>query len=135
MEVEEERGAAKVQLKELNQERDQLRGKVQEQNNKVDQLSLMIQDCKTTERLLEQRAKQLEVRKNTQDYDRFFFECGLSVCTHVSLVLKREKQQLEEALRDVRRNEEEMCQSNQSLLSRLEEVQVNQALRNSSKML
>ncbi|XP_060891580.1 cingulin-like protein 1 isoform X1 [Labrus mixtus] len=93
--VEEESGAAKVQLKELSQEKDQLRGKVQEQNNKMDQLSLAIQESKTKERLLEQRAKQLE----------------------------REKQQLEEALRDVRRNEEEICQSNQSLLSRLEEVQ------------
>ncbi|XP_019124781.2 cingulin-like protein 1 isoform X2 [Larimichthys crocea] len=95
VEAEEDRSAAKVQLKELSQERDQLRGKVQELNNKVDQLSHAIQECKTTERLLEQRAKQLE----------------------------REKQQVEEALRDVRRNEEEMCQSNQSLLTRLEDVQ------------
>lgn len=61
VEAEDERGAAKVQLKELSQERDQLRGKVQEQNNKVDQLSQAVQECKTTERLLEQRAKQLEV--------------------------------------------------------------------------
>ncbi len=53
--------AAKVQLKDLSQERDQLRGKVQELNNKVDQLSRAIQECQTTERLLEQRAKQLEV--------------------------------------------------------------------------
>lgn len=37
---------------------------------------------------------------------------------------QREKQQVEEALRDARRNEEEMSQSNQTLLSRLEEVQV-----------
>ncbi|XP_035521037.1 cingulin-like protein 1 isoform X2 [Morone saxatilis] len=93
--VEEESGAAKVQLMELSQERDQLRGKVQELNNKVDQLNQAIQECKTTERLLEQRAKQLE----------------------------REKQQVEEALKDVRRNEEEMCQSNQLLLTRLEDVQ------------
>ncbi len=61
VEAEEKRGTAKVQLKELSQERDQLREKVQEQNNKVDQLSQAIQECKTTERLLEQRAKQLEV--------------------------------------------------------------------------
>lgn len=61
VEAEEDRSAAKVQLKELSQERDQLRGKVQELNNKVDQLSHAIQECKTTERLLEQRAKQLEV--------------------------------------------------------------------------
>lgn len=49
--------------------------------------------------------------------------CGLwfSCCL---FALKREKQQLEEALQDVRRNEEEMCQSNRSLLARLEEVQV-----------
>lgn len=60
--AEEERGEAKVQLKDVILERDQLRGKVQEQNNKVDQLSQAIQECKTTERLLEQRAKQLEVR-------------------------------------------------------------------------
>lgn len=37
---------------------------------------------------------------------------------------QREKQNVEDALKDVRRNEEEMCQSNQSLLSRLEDVQV-----------
>lgn len=60
--AEEERGEAKVQLKDVILERDQLRGKVQEQNSKVDQLSQAIQECKTTERLLEQRAKQLEVR-------------------------------------------------------------------------
>ncbi|XP_054475911.1 cingulin-like protein 1 [Anoplopoma fimbria] len=95
VEAEEEKGAAKVQLKELSQDRDQLRGKVQELNNKVDQLSLTIQECKATERLLEQRAKQLE----------------------------REKQQVEEALTAVRRNEEEICQSNQLLLTRLEDVQ------------
>ncbi|XP_038562417.1 cingulin-like protein 1 isoform X2 [Micropterus salmoides] len=95
VEAEEDRGAAKVQLKELTQERDQLRRKVQEQKNKVDQLSQAIQECKTTERLLDQRAKQLEM----------------------------EKQQVEEALKDVRRNEEEISQSNQSLLTRLEDVQ------------
>lgn len=60
--AEEERCAAKVQLKDLNLERDQLRGKVQEQNNKLDQLNQAIQECKTAERQLEQRAKQLEVR-------------------------------------------------------------------------
>lgn len=59
--AEEERVEAKVQLKDLILERDQLRGKVQEQSSKVDQLSQAIQECKTTERLLEQRAKQLEV--------------------------------------------------------------------------
>lgn len=42
----------------------------------------------------------------------------------VCLVPQREKQQVEETLKDVRRNEEEMCQSNQSLLARLEDVQV-----------
>ncbi|XP_072242135.1 cingulin-like protein 1 [Leuresthes tenuis] len=93
--AEEERGTAKVQLKELSQVRDHLRGKVRELNDKVEQLSQAIQESKTTERLMEQRAKQLE----------------------------REKQQVEEMLNDVRRNEEEMCQSNQSLLSRLEDVQ------------
>lgn len=51
-----------MQLKDVILERDQLRGKVQEQSNKVDQLNQAIQECKTTERLLEQRAKQLEVR-------------------------------------------------------------------------
>lgn len=50
-----------MQLRELSQERDKLREKVQEQSSKVDQLSQAIQECKTTERLLEQRAKQLEV--------------------------------------------------------------------------
>lgn len=34
---------------------------MQEQNYKVDQLNQAIQECKSTERLLEQRAKQLEV--------------------------------------------------------------------------
>nr|XP_040019022.1 cingulin-like protein 1 isoform X2 [Gasterosteus aculeatus aculeatus] len=91
----EERGTAKVLLKDVSQDRDQLRGKVQELNNKVDQLSLTIQESKSRERLLEQSAKQLE----------------------------REKQQVEGALTDVRRNEEEMCQSNQLLLTRLEDVQ------------
>ncbi|CAL9696811.1 unnamed protein product [Knipowitschia caucasica] len=93
--VQEERGSTKAQLKEVTQEKDHLRAKVQDLNIKVDQLNQAIQDLKTRERLLEQRIKQLE----------------------------REKLQLEETLRDVRRNEEEMCQSNQSLLGRLEEVQ------------
>lgn len=61
--AEEERVEAKVQLKDLILERDQLRGTVQEQSSKVDQLSQAIQECRTTERLLEQRAKQLEVRE------------------------------------------------------------------------
>ncbi|XP_035013360.1 cingulin-like protein 1 isoform X2 [Hippoglossus stenolepis] len=95
VEVEEEKGVAKVHLKELSQEREQLRGKVLELNKRVDQLSQGIQEARTTERLLEQRAKQLE----------------------------REKQQVEEMLKDVRRNEEDMSQSNQSLVSRLEDVQ------------
>ncbi|XP_069564278.1 cingulin-like protein 1 isoform X1 [Brachyistius frenatus] len=95
VEVEEERVAAKMQLKALSQDRDQLSVKVKELNNKMDQLSQAMQESKTTERLMEQRAKQLE----------------------------REKLQVEEMLKDVRRNEEEMCHSNQSLLSRLEDVQ------------
>ncbi|KAM4734889.1 cingulin-like protein 1 isoform 1-T1 [Anableps anableps] len=93
--VEEEKGAAKVQLKELIQERDNLKGKVRELSNKVEQLNQAIQEFKTTERMMEQRTKQLE----------------------------REKNQVEEMLEDVRRSEEELCQSNQSLLSRLEDVQ------------
>lgn len=56
-----------MQLTELSQERDQLRGKVQELSNKVDQLSQTIQECRATERLLEQRAKQLEVVKHEQN--------------------------------------------------------------------
>ncbi|XP_077424670.1 cingulin-like protein 1 isoform X2 [Vanacampus margaritifer] len=91
----EEGGAAKEKMQELSQQRDQLKGKVQELSNKVDQLSRAVQESKASERLQEQRAKQLE----------------------------REKQHLEETLQDVRRNEEEMCQSNRSLLTRLEEVQ------------
>lgn len=35
---------------------------------------------------------------------------------------------MEEALKEARRNEEDMSQSNQTLLSRLEEVQVKQLL-------
>ena len=54
-----------MQQKELSQERDQLKGKVQELNKKVDQLSLAIQEAKTTEKLLEQRAKQLEVGRRS----------------------------------------------------------------------
>lgn len=60
--VEEERGAAKVQMKELIQERDHLKGKVRELSNKVDQLNQAIQEFKTTEKMMEQRTKQLEVR-------------------------------------------------------------------------
>ncbi|XP_023180821.1 cingulin-like protein 1 isoform X2 [Xiphophorus maculatus] len=93
--VEEEKGAAKVQLKELIQERNNLKGKVRELSNKVEQLNQAIQEFKTTERMMEQRTKQLE----------------------------REKNQVEEMLEDVRKSEEELCQSNQSLLSRLEDVQ------------
>lgn len=48
-------------MKDLVLQRDQLKGKVQEQNLKVDQLNQAIQELRTTERLLEQRAKQLEV--------------------------------------------------------------------------
>lgn len=54
---------AKVQLKDLLLERDELRVKVQEQSSRVDQLSQAVQEGKTAERLLEQRAKQLEVRR------------------------------------------------------------------------
>lgn len=61
MEAEGEKGASKVQLKELSQDRDQMRAKVQELNKKVDHLNQAVQEAKTTERLLEQRAKQLEV--------------------------------------------------------------------------
>lgn len=60
--AEEERLSANSQLKDLTLQRDQLKGKVQGQNLKVDQLNQAIQELKTTERLLEQRAKQLEVR-------------------------------------------------------------------------
>lgn len=42
----------------------------------------------------------------------------------VPFLPQREKNQVEEMLEDVRRSEEELCQSNQSLLSRLEDVQV-----------
>lgn len=60
--AEEERLSANSQLEDLILQRDQLKGKVQGQNLKVDQLNQAIQELKTTERLLEQRAKQLEVR-------------------------------------------------------------------------
>lgn len=79
VESDEERGAAETLLKELNQERDQLRAKVQEQSNKVEQLNQALHECKTTEKLLEQRVKQLEVRNPTQEHNKRFssFE-GLS---------------------------------------------------------
>lgn len=64
--MQEERGAAKVQLKEVTKEKDHLRAKVQDLNNKVDQLNQVIQDFKTRERLLEQRIKQLEVGFNVK---------------------------------------------------------------------
>lgn len=57
MRAEEER----VQLKDLLLERDRLRAKVQEQSSRVDQLNQAVLEGKTAERLLEQRAKQLEV--------------------------------------------------------------------------
>lgn len=44
-------------------------------------------------------------------------------------VPQRERQHVEEALKDVRRSEEEMSQSNQTLLSRLEDVQVERRRR------
>lgn len=59
--VEEERLSANSQVKDLVLQRDRLKGKVQDQNLKVDQLNQAIQELRTTERLLEQRAKQLEV--------------------------------------------------------------------------
>lgn len=46
---------------------------------------------------------------------------------HYFVFLQREKHQVEEMLKDVRKNEEEMCQSNQALLSRLEEMQVKRS--------
>lgn len=118
-----------MQLRELSQERDKLREKVQEQSSKVDQLSQAIQECKTTERLLEQKAKQLEVGNGSKFliYIDLLSRCFLSSSVFFSLSQQREKQQVEEALKDVRRNEEEMCQSNQSLLTRLEDVQVKRS--------
>lgn len=86
-EAEEERSAAKVQLKELSQERDQLRGKVQELNNKVDQLSQAIQESKATERLLEQREKQLEVGNLMEIRGTYVvtFYCYVSKCFYPHL--------------------------------------------------
>lgn len=48
-------------MKDLLLQRDQLKGKVQDQNLRVDELKHALQELQTTERLLEQRAKQLEV--------------------------------------------------------------------------
>lgn len=45
------------------------------------------------------------------------------------LLPQREKLQVEESLKDVRRNEEDISQSNQSLLSRLEDTQVTRCTR------
>lgn len=59
--MEEERLSANSQVKDLVLQRDRLKAKVQDQNLKVDQLNQAIQELRTTERLLEQRAKQLEV--------------------------------------------------------------------------
>lgn len=57
-----------------------------------------------------------------------FLHCEILICTRSFSLLcfpQREKLQVEEMLKDVRKNEEEMCQSNQSLLTRLEDVQVS----------
>ncbi|KAF7658753.1 hypothetical protein LDENG_00008390 [Lucifuga dentata] len=93
--AEEERGAVKVQIRDLSQERDQLKEKVQQMEDKVGQLNHTIQESRVLEKLLERRANQLE----------------------------RDKQEVEETLTDVRKKEEELCQSNQSLLTCLEDVQ------------
>lgn len=61
VEAEEERGAARVQVMELSKERDQLKGQVEELENRVDQLNHGIQESRALEKLLEQRANQLEV--------------------------------------------------------------------------
>ncbi|XP_075998715.1 cingulin-like protein 1 isoform X2 [Genypterus blacodes] len=95
MEAEEERCAAKLQIRRLSQEREQLSAKVQQLEDKVDQLSDTIRESRALEKQLEQRAKQLE----------------------------REKQEAEEVLTDVRNKEDEMSLSNQTLLARLEDVQ------------
>lgn len=116
-----------MQMKDLSQERDQLKGKVRDLASKVDQLSQAIQESKTTERVMEQRAKQLEVRKTQNAQKEMLVTSVCEKTTNIPLVSfhpQREKQQMEEMLMDVRRNEEEMCQSNKSLLSRLEDVQV-----------
>lgn len=74
--VEEEKGAAKVQLKELILERDNLKGKVRELSNKVEQLNQAVQEFKTTERMMEQRTKQLEVRGRCKQHVSFAFVSG-----------------------------------------------------------
>uniref|UniRef100_A0A3B5MEU9 Myosin tail domain-containing protein n=1 Tax=Xiphophorus couchianus TaxID=32473 RepID=A0A3B5MEU9_9TELE len=89
--VEEEKGAAKVQLKELIQERDNLKGKVRELSNKVEQLNQAIQEFKTTERMMEQRTKHSRL---------FLIQSKLTKLNHehkdLKEKLKEERKQVEE---------------------------------------
>lgn len=78
-----------MQLKELIQERDHLKGRVRELNNKVEQLSQAVQEFKTTERLMGQRAKQLEVgrQRNQTPKSVLLFQAGGSKTACVCLFL------------------------------------------------
>ncbi|XP_012994315.2 cingulin-like protein 1 [Esox lucius] len=94
-EVEEDRGEAQGQLKELMQQREDLMGQVDDLEGKVEQLNFVVKESKTLQRQLVKCIEQL----------------------------KKDKQQVEETLAEVRKKEDEMCQANKDLLTRLENVQ------------
>ncbi|KAL0968785.1 hypothetical protein UPYG_G00271840 [Umbra pygmaea] len=91
----ERREVEESQVKELIQQREDLMGQVDELEGKVEQLNFVIKESKSLQRKLVKCIEQL----------------------------KKEKQQLEETLADVRKKEDEMCQANKELLIRLENVQ------------
>ncbi|CAL8261440.1 unnamed protein product [Merluccius merluccius] len=95
-EVEKEREETQDKFRKMSQERGHLKEQVRQLENKVDELHHAVKDAKAVEKQLEQRANQLE----------------------------KEKQQVERTLMEVRQKEDQMSQSNQSLITRLEDVQV-----------
>ncbi|KAJ3597019.1 hypothetical protein NHX12_003419 [Muraenolepis orangiensis] len=95
-EVEKEREATQDKFRAISQERGHLKEQVRRLESKVDELHLAVKEAKASEKQLEQRANQLE----------------------------KEKLQVERTLMEVRLKEDQMSQSNQSLITRLEDVQI-----------
>ncbi|KAJ8002555.1 hypothetical protein DPEC_G00160120 [Dallia pectoralis] len=94
-ELEENRGEAQGQVNELMQQREDLMGQVDELEGKVEQLNFVIKESKTLQRQLVKCIEQL----------------------------KRDKEQVEGTLAEVRKKEDEMCRANKNLLTHLENVQ------------
>ncbi|KAG7281013.1 hypothetical protein CRUP_016645 [Coryphaenoides rupestris] len=93
--AEKEREETQEKFRAMSQERGRLREQVRQLEGKVDELHHAVKEAKAVEKQLEQRANQLE----------------------------KEKQQVERTLVEVRQKEDQMSQSNQSLITRLEDVQ------------